>query len=59
MKKIKINRKKLFSLYMREVERISDLYEDKSYFTPEELIGIVADVLEKTPEIIEEKKPRI
>jgi len=59
MKNLKINRKKLFSLYMREINRISDLLEDKSHFTPEELIGIVADVLEKSPEIIEEKKLRI
>jgi len=44
---------------MREINRISDLLEDKSHFTPEELIGIVADVLEKSPEIIEEKKLRI
>ena len=59
MKNIKINKKELYSLYMEEVNRICDLFEDKSHFTPQELIGIVAEVLESNPEIITEKKPRL
>jgi hypothetical protein len=55
MKNIKINKEKLFKLYMDEVNRISDIFEDKSYFTPEELIGIVSEVLEKNPNLITEK----
>lgn len=59
MKNIKINREKLYSLYMKEVNRISDLLEDKSHFTPEELIGIVAGVLEANTDIIETEKYKI
>jgi hypothetical protein len=55
MKNIKINREKLFKLYMKEVNRIADIFEDKSTFTPEELIVIVAQVLEDNPNLITEK----
>jgi hypothetical protein len=54
MKKIKINKEKLYSLYMEEVNRISDLFEDKSYFSAQDLIGIVSDILEKNPKLITE-----
>jgi hypothetical protein len=56
MKNIKVNREKLYKLYIKEVNRICDLFEDKSHFTPKELIGIVSEVLEKNPEVITEKK---
>ena len=59
MKNIKINRKKLYSLYMKEVNLIADVFEEKSHFTPEELIGIVAKVLEENPELITERGYRI
>jgi hypothetical protein len=55
MKNIKINRERLFELYMDEVHRISEENEDKSHFTPEELIGIVSNVLETNPKLITEK----
>ena len=59
MKNIKINRKKLYSLYMKEVNFIADIFEEKSHFTPEELIGIVSKVLEENPELITEKGYKI
>ena len=59
MKNIKINTEKLFKLYMKEVNRIADIFEDKSQFTPEELIGIVAQVLEENPTLITEKAYKI
>jgi hypothetical protein len=59
MRNIKINRKKLYDLYIKEVERISDLCEDKSRFSAEDLVGIISQVLEENIDIITEKKPRI
>ena len=59
MKDIIINREKLFELYMDEVHRISEELEDKSHFTPEELIDIVSNVLETNPKLITEKGYRI
>ena len=40
---------------MKEINRIADICEDKSHFTPEELVGIVAQVLEENPNLITEK----
>jgi hypothetical protein len=59
MKNIKVNRKKLHSLYMQEVNRIADLFEDKSHFTPEELIDIVSSVIEANADIVQEEKYKI
>lgn len=56
---IKIDKEKLYSLYMKEINRICDLFEDKSQFSPKELIGIVSDVLEQNPELIKQKGPRL
>lgn len=44
---------------MKEISRISDLCEDKSYFTPEEIVGIISETLEKNPELITEKKLKL
>jgi hypothetical protein len=44
--KIEIDRKKFFKLYMREVRKISDILEDKSVFSPQEIIDIASYVLE-------------
>lgn len=57
--KITINREKLYSLYLSEVSRILDIFEDKNVFTPHEIVGILSTVLENNPELIEEKKHRI
>lgn len=53
--KIEIDRKKFFKLYMREVRKISDILEDKSVFSPEEIIDIASYVLENnTKSLIKE-----
>gem|GEM_PF-6748026 len=44
---------------MKEVNLIADMFEEKSHFTPEELIGIVAKVLEENPELITQKGYKI
>lgn len=59
MKKIKINKSKLYSLYMNEIHIISEILEDKSYFSPEEIVGIICEVLEKNPELIQEKSLKL
>lgn len=50
--KLKIDRKKLHELYMKEVSDICDRCEWVSTVTPEMCVGIVSDVLEKHPELI-------
>jgi hypothetical protein len=44
---------------MQEVNRIADLFEDKSHFTPEELIDIVSSVIEANADIVQEEKYKI
>lgn len=46
-------------MYMKEIEEICDLFEDKSHFTPEEIVGIISDILEKNPELIDERVYKI
>lgn len=43
---MKINRKKLLKLYLAKVNEIADLDEEKSIFSPEECVNIIADILE-------------
>lgn len=49
---MKINREKLLSLYLEEVERISDLYDWKTHFEPPEIIEIICNILEDEDIII-------
>lgn len=49
---MKINRTQLFKLYMEKINKISDDLEDKSVFCPEEIVSIIATILENNPELI-------
>jgi hypothetical protein len=53
---MKINRKKLLRLYMKAVSDFCNENEWISTVTPELVIGLVSDVLEQNPKIIEEEK---
>lgn len=44
---------------MKEVERICDIFEDKSHFSPEDVVGIISQIIEENIDIITEKNPRI
>jgi hypothetical protein len=46
---MKVNRKRLFSLYMAEVNRISATCDWVSTFGPEEIVEIISTVLENHP----------
>lgn len=49
---MKINRKKLLKLYLKKVNEIAEACEDKSVFSPEECVGLVVEVLEGNPELL-------
>ena len=49
--KIKINRKKLYSKYMKEVNKISEICEDKSIFSPKEIVEIISYLIENNNDI--------
>lgn len=44
---MKINVQKLTDLYLERVNRIADDLEDKSVFSPQEVVAIVCEVLEE------------
>lgn len=58
---MKLNRQKLLSLYMRDVNKISQTCDWKSQFGPEEIVGMICSILENEyfspiKELIETRK---
>ena len=49
---MKINKEKLFELYMQEIDEISEVCDWKTHFEPEEIVSILAGILEKNPDLI-------
>lgn len=49
---MKIDRKKLFELYMAEVDNICEICDWKTQFGPEEIVGIISGILENNPNLI-------
>ena len=47
---MKINREKLYELYMAEVEQISEACDWKTEFGPSEIVDLIASILEKNAE---------
>jgi len=50
---MKINRKQLYKLYMKKVDEISETCDWKSEFGPEEIVGLISDILEENNNLIE------
>lgn len=59
MENYKINRKKLFELYMTEVDNICEVCDWKTNFGPEEIVGIISNILEKNPDLIVQNDSKI
>lgn len=49
---MKIDRQKLFELYMQQVHEIAEACDWKTHFTAEECVDLVASVLEQNPDLI-------
>lgn len=50
---MKINREKLFELYMTEVNEIAEKCDWKSTFGPKEIVGMISRIIEENPEVYE------
>lgn len=59
MENYKIDRKKLFELYMTEVDNICEVCDWKTHFGPEEIVGIISNILEKNPNLIIQNNSKI
>lgn len=49
-----IDREKLFELYMGVVNRIAEDCDWVTNFGPEEIVNMIADILESTPNLIKD-----
>jgi hypothetical protein len=49
---MKINKEKLYELYMQEVDAICEVCDWKTNFTAEECVNIVSYLLEENPDLI-------
>ena len=51
---MKINEKELYNLYMEWVDEVSEEFEMKTHFTPEEIVGVIVRILESNNQLIEQ-----
>jgi len=49
---MKINRKKLYKLYMQWVNQVSEDIDWKTSFSPEEIVNAIANIIERNPKLI-------
>jgi hypothetical protein len=49
---MKINRELLFQLYMERVDEITEVCDWKTSFGPEEIVGIIASIIEDNTDVI-------
>jgi hypothetical protein len=50
---MKINKQELYNLYMQQVEEIAEVCDWVTHFGPEEIVNMIANIIEKHPELIE------
>lgn len=51
---MEINREELFELYMKKVNQIAEDCDWVTSFGPEEIVNMIADILENNPHLISE-----
>ena len=49
---MKIDREKLYDVYMDWVYQVSEDIDWKTHFTPKEIVNAIADILENNPKMI-------
>ena len=54
---MKLDKKKLYKLYMKWVNKVADEFDWKTTFGPEEIVEAIANIIETHPElVIKDKK---
>lgn len=53
---MKIDREVLYKLYMEEVESIAEECDWKTHFGPQEIVSIIANILENNTFLVDNKK---
>lgn len=49
---MEINKEKLYELYMKWVNQVSEDCDWKTHFGPEEIVHAIANILENNPDLI-------
>ncbi len=47
-----INKPKLYDLYMDKVSQISEICDWKTQFGPEEIVNLIAEIIENNPDLV-------
>ena len=55
---MKINKEKLYELYMKKVEEITQECDWVTGFGPMEIVGIISTILENNPQLIKTNEKR-
>ena len=50
---IKIDKESLYEIYMEKINQISDDLENKTHFSPKEIIQIITDILENNSSLFQ------
>ena len=53
---MKINKEELYKLYMEWVDKVAEECDWKTSFTPEEIVGAIATILENNPQLYEQTR---
>jgi hypothetical protein len=53
MKNIKINKEKLYNLYMERVDMICEECDWVTEFGPKEIVNLISNIIEDNPDLIE------
>ncbi len=53
---MKINKEELYSLYMEWVDKVTEECDWKTSFTPEEIVGAIATILQNNPQLYEQTR---
>ncbi len=56
---MKINKEELYKLYMEWVDKVTEECDWKTSFTPEEIVGAIATILENNPQVYMNNEKKI
>jgi hypothetical protein len=55
---MKIDKNKLYKLYIQKINKISEDCEVKTHFTPKECVDLVSSILESNPQLVSYPEPQ-
>jgi hypothetical protein len=56
MSNIEVDKTELYKLYMKWVNEVSEQFDWKTQFGPEEIVYAISDIIENNPQLIKNKR---